>query len=63
MLEHLFEQFHRAGRSDNQGMGLGLFIARRAADLLSARLDVTSVSGQGCTFTIDFPSPPPAAGA
>jgi signal transduction histidine kinase len=56
MLKHLFEQFHRAGRSDGEGMGLGLFIARRAAELLSARLDVESVPGHGCVFSIDLPT-------
>lgn len=61
MLEHLFEQFHRAGRSDSSGMGLGLFIARRAADLLSARLDVQSTPAKGCVFSIDLPSPPPTS--
>jgi signal transduction histidine kinase len=55
-LEHLFDRYHRGAESDSAGgLGLGLFIARCAADLLDARLDVESRPGVGSTFRVLLP--------
>jgi signal transduction histidine kinase len=45
-------------RGEYAGSGLGLFIARRAAELLGARLDVQSTVGKGSTFALSLPSQP-----
>jgi signal transduction histidine kinase len=60
-LEKLFEKFVRATGSEIAGLGLGLFIARRAADLLGGKLSVQSTLGQGSRFTLELPARPPRA--
>ena len=55
-LETLFEEFNRAGRIGGDGVGLGLSIARRAADLIEAKLSVQSTLGEGSTFSLTLPS-------
>jgi signal transduction histidine kinase len=59
----IFEPFERgqlaAERDD--GSGLGLYLARRQADLLGARLDMTSQAGSGSTFSLTFTDHPGAA--
>jgi signal transduction histidine kinase len=60
-LEKLFDKFQR-GETSSHGLGLGLFIARRAAELLKSKIDVESEMGAGSSFRIDVPtSPPPVA--
>ncbi|HEU5100961.1 MAG TPA: ATP-binding protein, partial [Roseiflexaceae bacterium] len=57
-LPHLFDRFFRAdrGRSRAQGgSGLGLAIAQSIARAHGGRLEVTSVVGQGSTFTAILP--------
>ncbi len=54
-LERLFQKFDHAGRQDGVGVGLGLFIARRASDLLKARISVDSEVGVGTCFTLELP--------
>ena len=51
-----FVQLRGAGRTQTRGVGLGLSIAGRIADLLQHRLRVTSRVGRGSRFTIDVPS-------
>ena len=61
-LAALFDRFHRGGRGGTGGgLGLGLFIARCAADLLGARVDVQSELGRGSTFSVTLPAQPPPA--
>jgi CheY-like chemotaxis protein len=43
-------------RDRTQGLGLGLAIAKRTADLLDLPLTVTSEDGQGSTFAISLPA-------
>jgi signal transduction histidine kinase len=48
----IFSAFHRADASRTDGLGLGLFIVKRAADLLRHRVEVRSVEGRGSCFTV-----------
>ncbi len=50
----LFEPFVRGIHTGKPGTGLGLFIAKQAADLLGAELTVQSRRGKGTTFTLDL---------
>lgn len=57
-LDRIFEEFHRldtrrAGME--RGVGLGLSICRRVADLLAHEVAVRSVPGRGSVFTITVP--------
>ena len=58
-LPHVFERFYRADDSRNRrnggGAGLGLAICKAIADAHHAALDVTSIQGQGSTFTLRIP--------
>jgi two-component system CheB/CheR fusion protein len=67
-LQSIFEEYHQldnAARERSRGLGLGLSIVRRLADLLHHRVRVRSQPGMGSVFTIevavspgDTPSPP-----
>jgi len=58
----VFEEFHRGDRSNGQGLGLGLTIAHRIADLLHAPLELHSVLDRGAAFSIAVArAAPPAA--
>lgn len=57
-LEHLFEKFYRVPTGDRQptrGYGLGLYYARRVAQLHDGEISVTSRVGLGTTFTVTIP--------
>ena len=51
-LPAIFRAFQRADESRPDGLGLGLFIVKRAADLLGHRVEVRSTEGRGSCFTI-----------
>lgn len=53
-LERIFEAFERSDdtRPDGLGLGLGLFIVKRAAGLLGHRLEIRSTPGRGSCFTV-----------
>lgn len=55
-LNQLFAAFTRGETHGQQGMGLGLSIARQAADLLNARVLAESKAGEGSTFHVDLPN-------
>jgi len=59
----LFAPFTRGETYGQKGVGLGLFIARQAADLLGARLWAESTPGQGAAFHLDVPKHPPRTDA
>jgi CheY-like chemotaxis protein len=57
-LDHIFDdyvQLNNPERDRRKGLGLGLAIARRMAELLGSRIDVRSTVGAGSTFTIEAP--------
>lgn len=55
-----YVQFERRFH-EQQGTGLGLFLARRLAELHGGRLTVTSVAGAGTTVQVCLPAPAEAA--
>ncbi len=55
-LQHIFEPFYRVEKSRNsEGFGLGLSLAKRIAQIHQGKLSVSSVWGEGSTFTIVLP--------
>ena len=58
-LEEMFESYNRGETHGKPGMGLGLSIARQAADFLGAKLWAESAKGRGSTFFIRIPAEPP----
>jgi signal transduction histidine kinase len=57
-LRHIFEPFYRgqtARSAQIRGTGLGLSLAREAANAMGARITVTSAVGKGSTFTLHIP--------
>lgn len=53
-----FDRFARLGNARNeahQGMGLGLFLARRVMDLHGGTIEAESEPGHGASFTLLFP--------
>jgi signal transduction histidine kinase len=58
-LPHIFEMFYRGSSSRReQGMGLGLAVAKWVADCHGWVISASSVKGQGSSFTITIPVPP-----
>jgi len=52
--EKIFEMFYR-GTTNSTGSGLGLFIAKEAAEKLKGKIEFTSTYGVGSEFTITLP--------
>ena len=62
-LKAIFEEFHQLdnpARESSKGLGLGLAIVQRLADLLGHDIDVRSRLGLGSVFSIDVPIVPNA---
>src|SRR5690606_34967462 len=62
----VFEEFYQLDnpeRDRTKGLGLGLAIVRRLADLLQMRLDMSSAPGEGTTFRLALRAARPGAGA
>ncbi len=58
-IPHLFEPFYRgnaARASQTHGTGLGLSLAKEAAEAMGGRLTVASRVGEGSSFTLHFPA-------
>jgi len=51
----IFEEFRRGSAATGQGLGLGLAIAERMANLLGHRLTLRSWPGRGSVFAVDVP--------
>jgi len=57
-LNNIFERFYRVDKSrsrKNGGSGLGLAICRWIAKAHQGEISVSSIDGQGSTFTVDLP--------
>jgi signal transduction histidine kinase len=55
----IFEKFERAVSHEHfGGLGLGLFISRQLAQAMRAVLSVSSVQGEGATFSLQFAAAP-----
>jgi len=57
-LESVFHEFYQVGnpeRDRTKGLGLGLAITRRVADLIECPITLRSVPGKGTGFTISVP--------
>ncbi len=58
-LESIFEPFFQINKekvnSTHQGIGIGLTIAKQLAELMNAKLSVTSEFGKGSVFTLVIP--------
>ncbi|WP_394729997.1 PAS-domain containing protein [Altererythrobacter sp. GH1-8] len=54
-IETIFDEFERASATDREGLGLGLAIVRRIADVLKLHVETTSLLGQGSRFAIHTP--------
>jgi two-component system, sensor histidine kinase len=57
-LDRIWEEFHQVGNSERdrtQGLGLGLAIVRRLAELLGMTVDVQSRPGGGSVFSVGVP--------
>jgi PAS domain S-box-containing protein len=55
-LDDIFKEFQRLHPCRSEGMGLGLAIVRRMADLLGHEIAVQSVPGEGSCFQIEVPA-------
>ena len=56
--EHVFEEFYQVGnpeRNRSRGLGLGLAIVRRIADLLGIEVSLSSAPGEGAVFELSLP--------
>jgi len=56
-----FTQLHRSNKQPVQGLGLGLSITKSLASLLMHSLELRSIEGQGCEFTISVSEAEPIA--
>jgi signal transduction histidine kinase len=58
-IDSIFEPFHQADNSMQRsysGLGIGLTVARRMAELIGGKLSVTSKPGAGTRVNMSFPS-------
>jgi len=63
-LRAIFEEFHQVdnpARKPGRGLGLGLAIVQRLAELLGVSVDVQSREGDGSVFSVEVPLSPPGA--
>jgi signal transduction histidine kinase len=51
----VFDRFVRAGGADDPGFGLGLAVAKQAADVLGGGLELQSEPGAGTLVTLHLP--------
>jgi signal transduction histidine kinase len=55
-----FQSFGQRRGGDRSGLGLGLSIARKAAQAQGGDIQIRNIPGQGCVFAIDLPLAPQA---
>lgn len=54
-LTRVVEAFERLNEDDHEGVGLGLTIVRRLAELMGGRFELSSIVGEGTTASLIFP--------
>jgi len=54
-LKRIFDAFERIDSARCEGLGIGLFVVRRAIELLGHRVDITSTISQGSRFSVFAP--------
>jgi two-component system, OmpR family, phosphate regulon sensor histidine kinase PhoR len=54
-MQRIFDAFERIDAERCDGLGLGLFLVRRAIDLLGHRIEISSVVSQGSRFSVFAP--------
>jgi signal transduction histidine kinase len=54
-LQRIFDAFERIDSSRCQGLGIGLFVVKRAVELLGHRIEISSVVSQGSRFSVFAP--------
>lgn len=54
-IPHIFEGFYRGSEDTNEGMGLGLFLAKKIIEKHNGEVKVKSKVNQGTSFIIKFP--------
>ncbi|MEM6493248.1 MAG: PAS-domain containing protein [Pseudomonadota bacterium] len=54
-IKRIFREFERGSSTDREGLGLGLAIVTRTTALLGARVEASSVPGQGSRFSLRLP--------
>lgn len=58
--KRIFDKFYQADKSRKQeGVGLGLSLAKRIVDMMGGQITVTSAVGEGSTFRVELPVSPP----
>jgi two-component system CheB/CheR fusion protein len=65
-LQAIFVEYHQLNneaRERSRGLGLGLPIVQRLADLLGHKIHVSSNTGKGSMFAVEIAPPPTEAGA
>lgn len=55
-LVHIFDRFYRVNENQTSGSGLGLFITREIVERHGGTIEVSSIPGQGSTFTVFLPA-------
>jgi two-component system NtrC family sensor kinase len=55
-LERIFDPFYTT-KKEGEGTGLGLYIVSKMVELMAGSIDVTSMVGEGTTFTLLLPQP------
>jgi signal transduction histidine kinase len=61
-IQHLFDRFWQASRTDRRGIGLGLPIVKHLAEAQGGTIEVSSVVGQGSSFRFSTEVLTPTAG-
>ncbi len=54
-MDRVFDMFYRANE-ENSGSGLGLYLAKEAAEKIGAKIHMKSTLGTGTTFSISIPN-------